>query len=486
MGPDGATLLWFREDLRITDQPALAAATAHGQPVIALYILSSNGGQRAPGGAYRWKLHGALHKLRTKLAKLNVPLVLRRGDPVAILKSMVNEQDISTIFWSRRYAPDAVAQDKMIMAELKSRGAMVESFNGKLLAEPWTVKTGAGGWFKVFTPFCRAARGRQGDLRPTPAPAAATPWKTTPDLGDDLESWGLTPASPAWSEPDWTQGLAECWPGGEDAAKARMQAFLEDGFKGYKQGRNLPAAPHVSGLSPYLATGEISPRQARQAALNTAEEAGGALDADFETFERELYWRDFSHNLLFFGDDITTKNHQPKFDGFPWAEDEAAFKAWTKGETGFPIVDAGMRELWHTGYMHNRIRMVTASFLTKHLLIDWRRGEEWFWDALVDADPASNPANWQWVAGSGADAAPYFRIFNPMTQGEKFDAEGQYVRQWVPELAGLPDKHLNMPWAAPSALLEKVGVTLGETYPEPIVDHKTARERALAAYKEIK
>jgi deoxyribodipyrimidine photo-lyase len=242
----------------------------------------------------------------------------------------------------------------------------------------------------------------------------------------------------------------------------------------------------VSGLSPYLATGEISPRQARQAVLNASEEAGGALDADFETFERELYWRDFSHSLLFFGDDITAKNHQPKFDAFPWSDDAAAFKAWTKGKTGYPIVDAGMRELWRTGYMHNRIRMITASFLTKHLLIDWRRGERWFWTTLVDADPASNPANWQWVAGSGADAAPYFRIFNPMTQGEKFDPDGSYVRAWVPELSGMPDKYLHAPWTAPESVLKTARVALGKTYPRPIVDHKAARDRALSAYKEIK
>jgi len=486
MGHNARTLIWFRDDLRVSDQPALAAAIARGQPVIALYVFNTMGDTRAPGAAFRWKLHGALHNLQAALATLNIPLVLQDGDAAEELETLIQAQRVNAVFWSRRYAPDAVAQDKTIMARLKSLGTTVESFNSKLLAEPWTVKTGAGGSFKVFTPFCRAARSRHSDLRPRPAPDAAIPWEMPPGLGDDLESWGLTPSSPAWTEPDWTKGLAAAWPGGEAAAKARMQAFLEDGFQGYKDGRNLPAAPHVSGLSPYLATGEISPRQARQAALSAAEQAGGALDADFETFERELYWRDFSHNLLFFGDDITTKNHQPKFDAFPWADDEAAFKAWTRGQTGYPIVDAGMRELWHTGYMHNRIRMVTASFLTKHLLIDWRRGEQWFWDTLVDADPASNPANWQWVAGSGADAAPYFRIFNPMTQGAKFDADGQYVRQWVPELAGLPDKHLNTPWEAPAAILEMAGVRLGETYPEPIVDHKAARERALAAYKEIK
>jgi deoxyribodipyrimidine photo-lyase len=488
MGCDGGALIWFRDDLRIGDQPALTAAIVRGKPVAGLYILNASGtcGARAPGAAGRWKLHGALQDLRDALATLNIPLILRSGDPSEALDSVVRSLGITAVFWSRRYEPDAVTQDKAVMAALTAKGIAAKSFNGKLLAEPWTVKTQAGGWFKVFTPFCHAARASHPDLRPLPAPDAALPWEAPPDRGDDLETWGLTPTSSTWTEPDWTEGLSARWPGGEGAAKARMGIFLEDGFKGYKEGRNVPSAPHVSGLSPYLATGEISPRQARQAVLNASEEAGGALDADFETFERELYWRDFSHSLLFFGDDITAKNHQPKFDAFPWSDDAAAFKAWTKGKTGYPIVDAGMRELWRTGYMHNRIRMITASFLTKHLLIDWRRGERWFWTTLVDADPASNPANWQWVAGSGADAAPYFRIFNPMTQGEKFDPDGSYVRAWVPELSGMPDKYLHAPWTAPESVLKTARVALGKTYPRPIVDHKAARDRALSAYKEIK
>lgn len=486
-------LIWFRHDLRVGDQPALQAALSAGRQVAGLYVLEEDrskgsAGARPLGGAALWKLHGALQSLRADLAALNVPLILARGAPEVLVPKIASQISASALYWTRRYAAAAVACDASIMAELKAEGREVKSFNGKLLAEPWSVKTGAGGWFKVFTPFCRAARAAASveSMRPSPMPQPGLPWPHPPMLGDDLDAWGLTPASGAWTEPDWTEGLVEAWPGGEAAAKARMQGFLEDGFKGYREGRNLPASPHVSGMSPYLATGEISPRQARQAALTAAEEAGGALDADFEAFERELYWRDFSHNLLFFGDDISKNNHQPKFDAFPWSDDAKAFKAWTKGQTGYPIVDAGMRELWHTGYMHNRVRMIVASFLTKHLLIDWRKGEAWFWDTLVDADAASNPANWQWVAGSGADAAPYFRIFNPMTQGQKFDADGAYVRIWVPEIARLPNKLLNTPWEAPEDVLRAAGIALGETYPTPIVDHKLARERALEAYKQIK
>lgn len=497
MSNNACGLIWFRHDLRIGDQPALQAALSAGGHVAGLYVLED--GQvgdpealqfplRPLGGAARWKLFGALEALRADLASLNVPLILARGDAQSLVPEIASQLDAGSVYWTRRYAPDAVACDTAVMTALKAQGRDVKSFNGKLLAEPWSVKTGVGGWFKVFTPFCRAARtvASAATLRPLPIPESGLPWAEPPALGDDIHDWGLTPASAAWSEPDWTTGLAKAWPAGEAAAKARMQAFLADGFKGYREGRNLPASPHVSGLSPYLATGEISPRQARQAALSAAEEAGGVLDADFEAFERELYWRDFSHNLLFFGDDITANNHQPKFNAFPWADDDAGLEAWTKGQTGYPIVDAGMRELWHTGYMHNRVRMIVASFLTKHLLIDWRKGEAWFWDTLVDADAASNPANWQWVAGSGADAAPYFRIFNPMTQGQKFDSDGVYVRKWVPEIKRLPNKLLNTPWEAPEDMLRAAGVTLGKTYPEPIVNHKLARERALEAYKQIK
>ena len=486
MTSNGISLMWFRDDLRVSDQPALTAAVARGKPVAALYILDATGDGRPLGAAARWKRHGALLSLEASLAALNVPLILKRGDPAAILDGLVSALGVDAVYWSRRYGPDVVAQDKALMAGLRTRGVAVASFNGRLLAEPWTVKTRAGGWFKVFTPFCRAARAAGDDLRPLPAPAAAPAHDWPKNLGDDIDGWGLAPPSPAWTEPDWTEGLAERWAGGEAAAAARLRGFLDDGFKGYRDGRNLPAAPHVSGLSPYLATGEISPRQARQAALVATEAAGGTLDADFEAFERELYWRDFSHNLLFFSDGLATQNFQEKFDGFQWASDEAAFQAWAAGRTGYPIVDAGMRELWRTGYMHNRVRMIAASFLAKHLLIDWRRGEEWFWNTLVDADPASNPANWQWVAGSGADAAPYFRIFNPMTQGPKFDPAGDYVRKWVPELAALPSNRLGAPWTAPEHMLSAAGFRLGETYPHPIVDHGVARERALAAFGEIK
>lgn len=476
---DGGSLFWLRDDLRTRDNPALAAACARGGPVAAVYILEDAGARR-PGAAARWKLHGALAALRLKLRLLNIPLILRRGDPRALLPDLAGALDATFVCWNRRYTPGAVAIDRTIKTDLASDGFEVASFNGALLVEPWQARPKGGGYYKVFTAFCRAARALNADLRPLPAPEPAPAWRADVGLGDALEDWSLEPTGP-----DWAGGLRAAWGHGEDAAAERLAAFLDAGFAGYRTGRDLPGAAHVSGLSPHLRFGEIGPRQVRAAAIGAAEAAGGARDGDGEAFERELYWRDFSHNLLFNVVDLETENFQPKFDRFTWRTDAAALHAWQTGQTGYPIVDAGMRQLWETGWMHNRVRMIAASFLTKHLMIDWRAGERWFWDTLVDADAASNPANWQWVAGSGADAAPYFRIFNPMTQAKKFDPQGAYVRRWVPELAGLADTHLYAPWEAPERALDAAGVKLDEDYPRPIVDHKAARERALAAFKRL-
>jgi len=285
--------------------------------------------------------------------------------------------------------------------------------------------------------------------------------------------------------PDWAEGWSDLWTPGAEGAHARLHHFLDKRVADYGDSRDMPGESATSGLSPHLHHGEISPRSVWHATQTWAEEhpqSRGAADK----FLAELGWREFSYHLLVFFPEIPGKAFKPAFDDFPWSGSQNHLRAWQRGQTGYPIVDAGMRELWATGYMHNRVRMVTASFLTKHLLIDWRAGERWFWDKLVDADLASNSCSWQWVAGSGADAAPYFRIFNPTTQGEKFDAAGEYVRRWVPELAQLPDKYLHKPWDAPAAVLQEAGLTLDEHYPKPIVDHREAREAALAAYGQIK
>lgn len=474
-----ASLVWFRNDLRLGDNPAAAAAAARGAPVAGLFVLeAASAGGRTHGAAAAWKLHGALAKLAQDLADRGAPLILRKGDPRAVVPAVSAEVRAQAVMWNRRYEAAAVATDTAVKADLKDRGVAAESFGGNLLVEPWEVESTGGRNYRVFTPFYKAARKINKDLTPIPKPHVFAKWTTNPDLGDDLTAWGLRPTAP-----DWAGGLREAWDHGETAAKGRLASFVDDGLAGYRAGRDVPAAANVSRLSPYLRFGELGPRQARQAAATAAAQANGALDGDFEAFERELYWRDFSYNLLFNGDDLAAANVQSKFDAFPWRDDPDGLKAWRRGRTGYPVVDAGMRQLWRTGWMHNRVRMVVASFLTKHLMIDWRQGERWFWDTLVDADPASNPANWQWVAGCGADAAPYFRIFNPVAQGEKFDPDGAYVRRWVPELKDLPAKYVHAPWTAPADALATAGVVLDRDYPTPIVDHKAARERALAAFK---
>ncbi len=482
MNSVGPSLVWFRNDLRVSDNPALSAAIDRGGPVAGLYVLELGGdGGRPLGLAALWKLHGALEALREALDKINVPLILKRGVSDKILPEVAEQIEAEACFWNRRYEPSAIAADKRVMEILKASKIDVRSWNGSLMVEPWQVKTKSGGWFKVFTPFCKAARAAGVDLSPIGVPSVALEWRDFPGLGEVLEDWRLIPKSP-----DWAGGLRANWGHGEEAARSRLSDFLSDGFRGYSEGRNFPAKSNVSGISPYLRFGEISPRQTRHAALIAAGRANGHLDSDFEVFERELYWRDFSYNLLFHADELPTSNFQAKFDNFPWRSDPSDFDAWSKGNTGYPIVDAGMRQLWETGWMHNRVRMIVASFLTKHLMIDWRQGESWFWDTLIDADAASNPSNWQWVAGSGADAAPYFRIFNPISQGEKFDGSAEYVRRWVPEIATLPNKIIHAPWMASATQLEEAGIQLGNTYPKPIVDHSAARTRALSAYQSIR
>jgi deoxyribodipyrimidine photo-lyase len=331
--------------------------------------------------------------------------------------------------------------------------------------------------------FC-AARERGEPPPPLPAPAALAASTLpagaalTPVSVDDLR---LRP-----TKPDWAKEMATLWTPGEAGARMQLGRFLEGAVKGYGDNRNRPDRISTSRLSPHLRFGEIGPRQiwhATRAAFESGHASAKAYDV--EKFLTEIGWREFSYHLLHQFPELANSNFQPKFDAFPWLDDAKALNAWQRGLTGYPIVDAGMRELWRTGWMHNRVRMIVGSFLVKHLLIDWRRGEDWFWDTLVDADPASNAASWQWVAGSGADAAPYFRIFAPVLQGEKFDPNGDYVRKYVPELAKLPKQHIHKPWAAPHPVLASAGITLGRDYPHPIVNHEDARKRALAAFKSI-
>ena len=473
------SILWFRQDLRLADNPALCAAMARGAPVLPVYILDDETpGRWAAGGAGRWWLHRSLTSLAADLEGLGRPLVLRRGPAERVLLELAAELGAGAVYWNRCYEPFAIARDTRIKTALQARGLTAESGNAALLFEPWLPQTKSGGPFKVFTPFWRHLLGRPAAPRPLPRPEALP--NGTEARGESLEDWSLLPHAP-----DWAGGLRDSWTPGEAGAKARLEAFLDDAVGDYQAQRDLLDSPGTSRLSPHLHWGEISPRQIWHATRHRAA-ASGLDPASSEAFLRELGWREFSYHLLYHWPELPERNWKSGFDAFPWREDEAAYRAWTRGRTGYPLVDAGLRELWATGWMHNRVRMVAASFLIKHLLIHWRRGEAWFWDTLVDADLASNSASWQWVAGSGADAAPFFRIFNPVTQSRKFDPEGGYLRRWLPELAKLPAAAIHAPWEADAGTLAAAGVDLGETYPRPIVDHAAARKRALAALETIK
>lgn len=465
-----ATIVWFHQDLRLKDNPALHEAASQG-PILPIYILDTNSLGHCMGAASRWWLH---HSLASLDASLGHSLNLYIGEPLVILKKLIREHSIKAVYWNRCYEPWAIERTKMIKATLKEQGSIAKSFNGSLLWEPHHVAKQDGTPYKVFTPFYNRVLLTADDLRkPTPAPKQLRTIKDKQSL--TLEQLQLLPGI------KWYKGLEVSWQVGEQAAHNRLDHFVRHGLLGYKTGRDVPGQEHISRLSPHLHWGEISPWQV----WHTIKKQDATIKKDADHFLRELVWREFSAYLLYYFPQLQTKNFHKKFDQFPWVYDQKLLKAWQEGKTGYPLVDAGMRELWQTGFMHNRVRMVAGSFLIKNLLIDWRKGEQWFWDCLVDADLANNSASWQWVAGCGADAAPYFRIFNPITQGEKFDADGLYTKQFVPELTNLPSKYLFKPWTAPKEVLAKAGVVLGKTYPHPIIDLRFSRERALDAFKSL-
>jgi deoxyribodipyrimidine photo-lyase len=473
-------ILWFRQDLRLEDHPALNAAAKSGRPLIALYIFDDRAaGAWALGGASKWWLHHSLSALTEALAARGVRLVLRKGDSEKILIQLAREVRAEAVYFTRAYEPALAALERSVDGTLLEIGVEARRFGGNLLFEPEAVATKSGTPFKVFTPFYKACRTKT-VLPPPDGPDKLRAYECCPP-GDALSDWGLTPRAP-----DWSGGLAETWVPGESGAKQRLQSFLSDALVAYPERRDFPGEEATSRLSPHLHFGEISPRNIWHRVEMRAHAGGPGLGKAATAFLRELAWREFSYHLLFHYPDLPREPFNPRFKRFPWSTDETALAAWQRGRTGYPLVDAGMRELWHTGWMHNRVRMIVASFLVKHLLIPWQEGEKWFWDTLVDADLANNAASWQWVAGCGADAAPYFRIFNPVLQGRKFDPEGRYVRRWVPELADLPDKVIHSPRESSEELLLKSGIELGRGYPPPIVDHGFARTRALEKLEEIK
>ncbi|MEE3003177.1 MAG: deoxyribodipyrimidine photo-lyase [Pseudomonadota bacterium] len=467
---ENIVLYWIRQDLRLSDNPALTAAAERGT-VLPIYILDDvNSGDYLLGAASKFWLH---HSLVSLNISLNNKLRSFRGDPLEIIQDLIKEHDIKDVFWNRCYEPWRIKRDKHIKNNLTNLGVNVQSYNSSLLWEPWDIKKDNGDPYKVFTPFYRkGCLTAKAPREPLSEPKNLN--LATSKLGDNIDSLKLIPNE------DWPLKLKKVWHIGERYAQEQCQNFLDEGMSNYKEGRNLPAKPFVSRLSPHLHHGEISPNQIWYTVLD------GKQDKNTDHFLSELGWREFSYSQLYFNPELPKVNLQAKFDNFPWDNDLVKLKAWQKGLTGIPMVDAGMRELWQTGYMHNRVRMIVGSFLVKNLLLDWRHGERWFWDCLVDADLASNSAGWQWIAGCGADAAPYFRIFNCVTQGQKFDPDGDYVRHYIPELKNLPNKFLFNPWEAPLLVLKEAGVELGENYPEPIVDLKKSREYALAAFSSLK
>jgi len=475
---DIPVIVWFRDDLRLCDHPALNAALQRRQPVICVYVLEDpREGLRAAGGASRFWLAQSLRMMDSRLRRFGQHLVLRRGSAADIIPALAMQSGANAVFWNRRYDPAGRIIDEQVMKRLQGQGIGGSTCHGGVLVEPHRISTQSGTPMKVFTPFWKRALAMSDPRKPLPAPASMPP--ACPVTGDRLEDWRLEP-----DKPDWAEGLRENWTPGEAGARDRFGTFLEQA-KGYTATRDRPDLSATSRLSPHLRFGEISPQDIFHA-TRFATDSGAIPETYCVKFLSEIGWREFSYYLLHHFPDLAARNFQSRFDDFPWRSDAKSLRAWQKGQTGYPFVDAGMRQLWRTGWMHNRVRMVAASFLVKHLLIDWRAGEQWFWDTLVDADPASNPASWQWVAGSGADAAPYFRIFNPVLQGEKFDPLGRYVREWLPELARLPDTFIHLPWTAPPIVLKDAGIALGATYPHPIIDHDAARKRALAALKTIR
>lgn len=463
-------LVWFRQDLRLDDNPALYKAAQMGT-VLPIYILDDhNADKHRMGAASRVWLHHSLEALNTTLHQ---HLHLYEGDAYDIFTQLISRYNIASVHWNRCYEPWRITRDKRIKSMLQEHDIDVHSHKGSLLWEPWEVLKDDGTHFKVFTPFYKRAV-TQGFYPDQPLEAPASLSLHPHESDTTLDSLQLLPSLP------WGASTITHWQSGESAAQQQLEQFIEHGIHNYKEGRNFPAKPYVSNLSPYLHFGEISPRRIWHRVKQET------MNKNHEHFLSELGWREFSYYLLYHFPDLPEKNFQPKFNDFSWDKNDQALDAWQKGLTGYPIIDAGMRQLWQTGTMHNRVRMLVGSFLVKNLLLDWRLGEAWFWDCLFDADLANNSASWQWIAGSGADAAPYFRIFNPVTQAHKFDPEGDYVRSYVPEIAALPTKYLHTPWEAPSAVLNDANITLGETYPTPIVDLKSTRDQALSKFHALK
>ena len=468
-------IMWFRQDLRLNDNPAIIEANNSGLKILPVYILDDiNSSNWKIGSASRWWLNESLKKLNDSL---NHNLCFMSGDSIKCLNNLISTYNVKSVYFNKCYEPWRIQSDEKIINFLSNKDINTFQLNGSLLFEPESTVKEDGTPYKVFTPFYR-----KGCLQNSPEPRIPLEKpkniKFLKHVELQLEELELLPKK------NWYKDFKDDWSPGENGAREKLNQFLQLGIHNYKDGRNFPSKKNVSRLSPHLHHGEISPNTVWYEVKEKAETMESYRDGDH--YLSELGWREFSYNLLYFFPYLPNENLQKKFDNFPWEENNELLIKWQKGETGYPIVDAGMRELWKTGYLHNRVRMIVGSFLVKNLLLHWHHGQKWFWETLVDADLANNSASWQWVSGSGADAAPYFRIFNPVTQGEKFDPNGEYIKHHIRELKNLNGKFLYAPWEAPESVLEAAGIELGKNYPKPIVDLKLSREKALAAFEELK
>lgn len=465
-----SALVWFRQDLRLGDNPAFFEACNHNQKVIPIYILDPQ--NTVLGEAQAWWLHHSLSSLNSDLEKLGSKLILRKGNPLKIFLELTTTLSIDAVYWNRCYEPKSIERDTKIKAALQESGVDVFSFNGSLLNEPWTIRNKSGDFFKVFTPYWKTCRQK---LTAQPKQLISDSLNSVRLKSDKLAEWKLLP------QLEWASQFPNYWTPGERGAQQLLKKFIKNHLKAYKTNRDIPEKQATSHLSPHLHFGEISPwtivRAVEYARLDSRADLVGV-----EHFLSELGWREFSYYLLYHVPSLPYENFKSDFDHFPWDNNKSLLKQWQQGMTGYPIVDAGMRELWTTGYMHNRVRMIVASFLTKDLFIDWRLGADWFLDTLLDADLANNSASWQWVAGCGADAAPYFRIFNPVLQSQKFDPNGVYIRRWVPELACLNNVEIHAPWESANAS----SIYSTTNYPKPIISHSESRSKALAYYSQLK
>ncbi|KTD67854.1 deoxyribodipyrimidine photolyase phrB [Legionella steelei] len=463
-------LVWFRYDLRLNDNPAFINACSHHQFVIPLYIYDEK--NSALGEAQNWWLHHSLNSLSDSLIQRGLNLILRKGNPLEIILDLIKTVSVSSVYWNRCYEPAAISRDKKIKAILLEQGIEVHSSNGSVLHEPWTIRNKSDNYFKVFTPYWKYCK----QILSIPTPKHLEYYPAGVEVqSEKLLEWKLLPTI------NWAVRFNDYWTPGENGAQNKLHEFIEHHLSGYQKNRDLPIKNATSRLSPHLHFGEITPWTIVRA-IELAKLEPDCDLASAEHFLSELGWREFSIYLLYHFPKLPFENFKSEFNAFPWHNDEQLLACWQKGLTGYPIIDAGMRELWATGYMHNRVRMIAASFLTKGLLIDWRLGADWFLDTLVDADLANNSASWQWVAGSGADAAPYFRIFNPVLQSQKFDPDGSYIRRWVPELSQVGSQSIHAPWES----IDSERFYSNTNYPQPIINHHEARARALNYYNQLK